>query len=73
MVAALGELKRYMYVCLFQCVDTNIFQLHDQQLEMFKNFLSNYIKSEHLAGKSAENLKQMNISAERGVSGEWLH
>ena len=58
-IAVLPMLKSY--VCLFQGKDTLIHMLHDQQVQLFADFLGCFIKPEHLVGKSGKQLKMLDL------------
>ena len=49
------------YVCLFQMKQPLVHKLHDEQEKLFSNFLTCYIKSEYLVGKSARQLKALDL------------
>ncbi|KAL5010546.1 hypothetical protein ScPMuIL_012851 [Solemya velum] len=54
------------YVCLFQTKVPLVHRLHDKQDELFRDFLSFFVKQEHLIGKSALKLKQMDLEHDNG-------
>ena len=54
------------YVLTFQSANVKVHQLHDKQLEMFKRFLACFMKIEHLTGKTARQLKDMDLSSDKG-------
>ncbi|CAM1291290.1 FBN1 (predicted) [Pycnogonum litorale] len=54
------------YACLFQTKEPLVHRLHDKQEELFRDFLSFFVKQEHLIGKSALKLKQMDLEHDNG-------
>lgn len=49
------------YVCLFQTKEPLVHKLHDKQEELFRDFMSYFVKQQHLIGKSAIQLKKMDL------------
>ena len=58
-LASLPLLKKY--VCLFESKQPQIHLLHDQQKQLFINFLACFMKQEMLVGKSVRQLKELDI------------
>lgn len=54
------------YILTFQTNDVMVHQLHERQLETFKNFLACFVKAEHLINKSAKKLQELDLSEDKG-------
>lgn len=52
------------YVCLFQTKQPMVHNIHDEQTKLFSNFLTCYIRSEHLFSKSAKQLEALDLEDE---------
>ncbi|XP_023930192.1 uncharacterized protein LOC112041353, partial [Lingula anatina] len=61
-IAVLPMLKSY--VCLFELKEPMIHLLHNQQEELFRNFLSCFVKPEVLQNLTAKKMKELSISDE---------
>lgn len=64
-IAALPLLKKY--VCLFQTKEPMIHKLHDEQEQLFLNFLSCFVKHEILKDKTVSQLINLDLSSDENL------
>ncbi|XP_053397560.1 uncharacterized protein LOC128556423 [Mercenaria mercenaria] len=62
--SVLPLLKRYLL--LFQSTEPMIHLIHDKQEVLFREFLSCYVKQEHILGKTGKQMRDLNIKSDEG-------
>ncbi|XP_052282792.1 uncharacterized protein LOC127879778 [Dreissena polymorpha] len=63
--SVLPLMKRY--VVLFQSKEPLVHRLNDEQVDVFREFLSCFVKQEHIVNKNGKQLKNMDLSEDTGL------